>query len=436
MANRPFWPGEYIMATEKVGVYRKYYGTVPKDKNGDPLPKSKWPKKRNHRWIARWFGSEGKRYSKSFASRKEADTYAENRQSKVRKGKRDLPQKITVKEFQKEHCKVMKHQRSKNTIKDHLRVLRLFADHVGPDVLLNRISSRDAESFVAHRLEQGCAAGTVNKDIRTLKGIFNLAIELRAYLPEGSNPFMKIKQRKIADKTPNYLPREDFESLFLAAGTIWWKTLIVLAYTSGARMDELINLTWDNIDFQSHRMTIARKDKDKWIQPWQPKDYEMREIPLPEQAVNLLATLQSNAPEMCPYVFMELERWEYYRETVSKGTWQAGQKLVNNVLRRFKTLCRKAMVGFYTFHDLRRTCLTNWAKDLPTHVVQKLAGHSDIRTTQKYYLSVQEDDICKAQRVQAKLLENILTNDLTDPKVTPKAQKRSFGGQSLLLDNL
>ena len=31
------------MATEKVGVYRKYHGTVPTDKVGIPLPKSEWP---------------------------------------------------------------------------------------------------------------------------------------------------------------------------------------------------------------------------------------------------------------------------------------------------------------------------------------------------------------------------------------------------------
>jgi len=59
-------------------------------------------------------------------------------------------------------------------------------------------------------------------------------------------------------------------------------------------------------------------------------------------------------------------------------------------------------------------------------VVQQLAGHSDIRTTQKYYLSVQEEDIKKAQQVQTRLLGEIPASDLTDPKVTHSGRKRAF----------
>ena len=61
------------MAKEKVGIYRNYYGPIPKDRLGMPLPKSQWPKKRAHSWVVRWFGSDGQRYSKSVKTRKEAD---------------------------------------------------------------------------------------------------------------------------------------------------------------------------------------------------------------------------------------------------------------------------------------------------------------------------------------------------------------------------
>jgi len=30
---------------------------------------------------------------------------------------------------------------------------------------------------------------------------------------------------------------------------------------------------------------------------------------------------------------------------------------------------------------------------MPIHVTQQLAGHADIKTTQKFYLSVQDDDL-------------------------------------------
>ena len=69
------------MATEKVGVYRKYHGTVPSDKSGNPLLKNEWPQYRPFSWAVRWFGSDGKRFSKSFKSRKEAARFAEKKQA-------------------------------------------------------------------------------------------------------------------------------------------------------------------------------------------------------------------------------------------------------------------------------------------------------------------------------------------------------------------
>ncbi len=36
-------------------------------------------------------------------------------------------------------------------------------------------------------------------------------------------------------------------------------------------------------------------------------------------------------------------------------------------------------------HDLRRTAITNWSKNANMQTVMKLAGHSNVSTTQKFY---------------------------------------------------
>ena len=77
------------MATEKVGVYRKYHGPVPADKSGNPLPKSEWARTRPFSWAVRWFGADGKRFSGSSRSRKEAMRFAETKRPEVRVGKGD-----------------------------------------------------------------------------------------------------------------------------------------------------------------------------------------------------------------------------------------------------------------------------------------------------------------------------------------------------------
>jgi len=141
----------------------------------------------------------------------------------------------------------------------------------------------------------------------------------------------------------------------------------------------------------------------------------MRMIPFPSQTVNLLAAWQSVAPEGCPYVFMEQARWDYYRRQIQADGWRAGQDLVNNLLRRFKTICRRAGAGPYTLHDIRRSCITNWAKHLPIYVVQQLAGHS-------------AQDLEKARAVQSLLLGPVSAADIANPKLAYSHRKRLFSG--------
>ncbi len=416
------------MAIEKVGIYRKYYGKVPKDNTCKQLSKELWRKKRPFSWAVRWYGSEGKRYSKSFKTRKEAEKYAETRQLDVRSGKSDLPKKITLKCFYDEHKELMEKNLAKSTLRLHLEVISDLADHAGWNCDMKRVKPTDIEKVRALRLKGDIAPATANKELRAMKRIFNLAIS-RGYLNAGCNPCVSIKQIKIAPKKPNYCSPEEFSLVYNHATGIFWKALLALAYTTGLRLQELLNLTWADVDFQESHIHVTRKSEGQWVQSWQPKDCEMRVIPLPEQTLNLLTAWQSVAPEECPYVFMEHERWSFYREKVKASNWRKGQSLSNNILRRFKTLCRRAKVATYSIHDLRRSCITNWAKSLPAHVVQMLAGHSDIRTTQTYYLSVQPDDIKKAQKVQSEMLGKIPEVDLTDPKVTHFGKIRAFPGK-------
>ena len=423
------------MATEKVGIYRKYHEQVPKDKCGKPLPKGEWPKKRSFRWAVRWFGSEGKRYSKSFETRKEAEVFANKKQTDVRNKKSDPPPNITLLAYCREHKELMQGNIAPKTLYMHLTSLKLLAKSVGWERQLNKITIKDIERFRASRLKTAIVAATANREIKTLRRIFNLAI-IRAYLPKDANPCKGLPMLKVGSKHNKYVKPEEFRNIYDNAPDSLWRAFLVTVYTTGLRLREAINLTWQDVDFDTCELHVTRKKRESFVQAWTPKDHEMRTIPLPEQAVGLLATWQSVAPEECPYVFMDQGRWGYYRRQVELGRWVSDRDLVNNVLRRFKTLCRKAKVSPYTIHDMRRSCLNNWAKHLPIHVVKELAGHSDIKTTQQFYLSVQPEDISRAQKVQELVVGKIPENDMTDPKLTHSTEKRSFPGKRGFLQKM
>ena len=158
------------MAVEKVGVYRKWLEPVPK-KDGKPIPRSQWPKRRRHRWITRWYGSNGKRYGKVFKTRKEAERYASRMQSRVCLGKADKPPKLTLKEFRLEHERVMKGRVAYATLDDQSRALRLFENFIGESILLSRIKPRHAEAFIACRL---CRALTQSTKTFGPCGVFSI----------------------------------------------------------------------------------------------------------------------------------------------------------------------------------------------------------------------------------------------------------------------
>ncbi len=304
------------------------------------------------------------------------------------------------------------------TLADQMRALKMFNEHVGAATSLRLIRPRHAESFIALRLSSGVKVATANKDIRTLKRIFALAISPRGYLSSGGNPFGSIRQRKQSAKAIRYVTSTEFRAVYGVLTTVWWRTLLSLAYTTAARLNELMNLTWSDVDFEKNRIRIVPKDARDGLAAWEPKDHEGRVLPAPDSVMSLLAALQQAAVEGCPYVFVVGARWEHIQAARRDGRWKDEQALVNNLNRRLATRRKKAGVAKFTYHDLRRSCITNWAHHLPAHVVQKLAGHSDIKTTQKYYLAVRSDDLELARSVQ----ERLLCDGATDQELTNSAQ--------------
>ena len=391
------------MANRKVGVYRKYLEAIPVDSSGRPLAKSSWPKKRSFCWVARWFSGEGKRPSRSFRTKRQAQLFAAQKQIHIQDAQAAGLTAISLRGFHIEHKELTQGNVARRTLALHLATLESLASFLGWDRPLPTIVPRDIERFRAGRLSTGIATGTANKDLTVLKRLFNLAI-LRGYLPKGSNPCDGVPKLKIGSVRKDIIGPETFAGIYNCTTDTFWRAFLVTLYTAGLRLREATNLTWCDIDFESYQLHITRKKAAGLVQAWTPKDHQMRMIPLPAKTINLLAAWQSIAPEGCPYVFMSQTRWAYYHRQVERGRWWAGQDLLNNLLKRFQGLCRRAASRPYTLHDLRRTCITNWAGQLPIHVVQQLAGHSDMRTTQLYYLSVQPQDLDKARAIQESLL--------------------------------
>ena len=120
-------------------------------------------------------------------------------------------------------------------------------------------------------------------------------------------------------------------------------------------------------------------------------------------------------------------RYDYIRRLKEQGEWgtERGKDPVNNFDRQFRTVRGRAGISDGTFHDLRRTCLTNWLADgLREYDVTQMAGHASFETTRKFYLAVKNDLLDKARQASSKAMGRIfVAHLLRTPSEGPEQEK-------------
>ncbi len=182
------------------------------------------------------------------------------------------------------------------------------------------------------------------------------------------NPFDRLAETQPVARDWHYVDPVEFAKLLDAAPSEAWRVLLVCARWAALRRGEALNLPWSKIDWAKSRLlVISRRD-------WEVKDKAPRVVPIGPELHALLLAAFEQAPEGEQYVI------------------PAGSISVRNIWRDFGSICERAGVARYAkpLHSLRKSCITDWASRHPAHVVKQWAGHSDMDTTDRYYLQVSE----------------------------------------------
>ncbi len=248
---------------------------------------------------------------------------------------------------------------------------------------------------------------SINKHKQTLKSAMNIAI-LLGYLQ--TSPFASIKKDKVPEHAIRYIDPAEFAAIVSACRdgsvtALWWECFLAVCYTAATRLNEAAHLTWADVDFGANTIRIVAKPELDGIAAWRPKDHDPRTIPVPDYTVSLLSRLHAAAEPGAAFVFLSAARVAWIRARREAGTWSEGRSVLNNVNEHFKTIAHRVGVVQVTLHDLRRSCITHWARKIAAPVVQALAGHADIHTTLRYYVSIREPDMAEAREVTAQVLK-------------------------------
>jgi len=77
-----------------------------------------------------------------------------------------------------------------------------------------------------------------------------------------------------------------------------------------------------------------------------------------------------------------------------------------------------------------KSCITDWANHFPAHVVKQWAGHSDLDTTDRYYLQVSEADYEKAAAMRMSQETTQLPTQLAENEANLTQQKNAESSQT------
>lgn len=230
--------------------------------------------------------------------------------------------------------------------RDVVLVGHLSAFFEGKD--LGDITSLDVEKYMAERKDK-VAPATVNREVACLKRMFNLAIRWEM---ADRNPVKGVNFFKEPKKSFNFWTVEDIEK-FLNAATERMKRLVLVGVNTGMRISELLNLKWENVDFEHGYLTIEES-----------KTGEYRKVKMNAVVIKTFTSMKRGGT----FVFVNRDGQPY--------------KLIN---RGFKSTCRRAGIKVATPHVMRHTFashLTMLGVDLYT--IMELGGWKSLEMVMRY----------------------------------------------------
>jgi len=222
---------------------------------------------------------------------------------------------------------------------------------------ISEITREDVQQFQTAFMRAGCKPGTANRYMALVKYIFNLAEQWEVIEKTPARYISKLednnhKERYLSPKETDRLLAELKNCKSLAVADI-----IEFLILTGARKSEVVNLPWQEVNL----------DKGFWTLPPERNKAKVKKIiPLSRGALNILKKRKDNGSE---YVFPKPKTGrpiKHFHHTWDRIRINAG-------------------VPDLRIHDLRHnfaSLLINSGRSL--YEVQKLLGHSNISTTQRY----------------------------------------------------
>jgi integrase len=264
--------------------------------------------------------------------------------------------------------------KQKRSFSDIAHCVSLVVKQIGENTTASQLELKHIEDFRKHRLRVNSKRGrpakpaTINRNVANFRAMLHRAVD---YGILEFNPIGRIKQLEENNIRERVLSQDEFKRLLSNCyGDI--KGFVLIAYYLPMRQEEIINLTWEEIDFKHGFIRLGvNRTKNKTV----------RSIPM--------------HPKIIAY-FQSLPR-------PLKGGFVFSKRRFNR--RAYDKAVEVSCLGDFTFHDLRHCAINNLRLAGNDHfAIKKISGHKTDSAFQRYNL------VTEAEMKGMKWLEEKGTN--------------------------
>ena len=356
---------------------------------GEDLDKAK-AAKRVHYWISYRLPSGKQKQESVGTSIDDARTADGRKRTQKREGKLfdiKADSKMTFKELTDWYLGLerVKALASYGTIKISIEK---FNKEFGKTVV-SRVGPADLQDYQTKRLKAGMAPATVDHEIGKTKTMIERAFDNGLVSGETLRTFRKVKRtlKRGSDVRDRILSQDEFERICEKAEK-HVREILTMAYYTGMRRGEILNLTWDKVDMKSRFIHLEAEDT---------KNREKRDIPICDELYKNLKNI--------PRIIREPHVFTYKGQPIKK------------IRRALATACKDAKIpygrdvkGGFILHDCRHTFNTNMRRaGVPESVIMAITGHSTREMFDRYNVIDEKDTVDAIKRLEV-FFQNVNQN--------------------------
>jgi integrase len=260
----------------------------------------------------------------------------------------------------------------KSARNDLLR-LRRIEEFFGRGQRVSLVAKPRAVADFNYVLLQEMKPGSANRYLTILRAVLMKAYEWGALRVK---PEIKLNS---ASGYRNYFLTEAEEERLIRACPESIRDFVIFLLDTGARRAEALDLPWRDVDLKrSPRPAVQFTDT---------KTDDIRIVPLPERAAEMLRRRRRAIPGAQPLVFMQRASKDIFKTAVGAGLYaRAGDWIpLSNVQHLFARARIEAELRRCRIHDLRHTYASKLIRrGVPLLHVSRLLGHRTIDMTLRY----------------------------------------------------